>query len=172
MGWLECGVSPVEAEDVAQHSFETAAITMLLADHLKEEEIDQERALQLAIIHDWAEALTGDISREVSSQIGQEVKEGMAHRAIEDLVRDLPGEERYLKLWEEYSEGLTKESKLVLAADQLSVLVEATRLFERGEQSKELDKLWNEVREGVEKYVEEFPIIRELLDELNETHPA
>lgn len=170
IGWLECGFSLVEAEDVAQHSFETVVITMLLADRLKE--VDRERALVLAIIHDWAEALIGDISPEISSQISEEIKGWIGRKAMEDLIRNLSGGERYLELWEEYSKGRTKESRLVHAADKLSILVEANWWLQRGKRSKGLNKLWREVRKGTEEYVEEFPVVGELLRELDETSSA
>ncbi len=74
MGWLESDIDISEAEDVAQHSFETASITLVLSE-LLENEIDRGRALKMAIIHDWAESITGDFSRDMSSQLGEDIKE-------------------------------------------------------------------------------------------------
>lgn len=172
LGWLESGIHPSEAEDVAQHSFETSTITLLLADSL-EEGVDSERALRMAIIHDWPEAVTGDLSREVSEEIGPEVKEKIEEKAMEDLLeKGVLDRKGHLEIWREYSERKTKESRLVHAADRLSVLVEASELFRRGERSEKLKEIWKTVREELNAFVEEFPVLEDLLPRLDENYPS
>ena len=60
-GWLLRGVRPCES--IADHSYGVAVTVMLLCDALRAAgvEVDGERALRLALVHDVPEAKTGDI---------------------------------------------------------------------------------------------------------------
>jgi putative hydrolases of HD superfamily len=61
-GWLDRGVRPLQVESVADHSFGVALLAWACALQRRAEgaAIDPERVLILAIIHDLAEAETGD----------------------------------------------------------------------------------------------------------------
>ncbi len=166
MGWLEGGVDPSEVEDVAQHSFETCAITLILADSL-DEKIDVERALRMAIVHDWAEALTGDFSRDISESIGSEMKENIEESVMEEILSsEIPNREAYLDSWQEYSNRESKEAKLVRIADLLSVLAEASELSRIGKQSKKLEEIESTTREELSTFFEDFPFLEDLVEEL------
>lgn len=170
MGWLEGGINPSEVEDVAQHSFETVTITLLLADSL-DEGIDVERALKMAVIHDWPEAITGDFSREISEQIGVEFKENIEEKVMENLLEsDISGREDYLEIWKEYSEMKTKEARIVRMADLLSILFEADGLFRRGERSEKLREIRETSREELDPFIEDFPILGDLLEGLDKSY--
>src|SRR5262245_57028480 len=63
-GWIDRGVPVGEAESVADHSFRVALLAWLAA-HLAAADdpaLDVDRVLALALIHDLAEALTGDLT--------------------------------------------------------------------------------------------------------------
>lgn len=168
MGWLESGISSSEAEDVAQHSFETATITLLLTGSL-ESEVDNERALKMAIVHDWAESITGDLSKGVSDQIGSEVKGQIEEEVMENLLTDeVPDREEYLGIWREYNELRSREAKLVRVADKLSILFEASELFQRGERSEKLRKIWETTMDELEPFEDSFPVLEDFVRELEE----
>ncbi len=167
MGWLESDIDISEAEDVAQHSFETASITLVLSE-LLENEIDRGRALKMAIIHDWAESITGDFSRDMSSQLGEDIKERIEEKAMEKLLNDDILGEDYLCIWKEYTKGKTPESKIVFLADRLSILVEANRLFEEGKKSEKLKEIQRTVREEISPYLREFPELKGLIKKIDE----
>ncbi|TDA30849.1 MAG: hypothetical protein DSO03_05925, partial [Hadesarchaea archaeon] len=57
-GWVLRGFFP--AEDVAQHSFEVCSLSLLLSLELKGR-VNLEKVLTMAVLHDWPEALTGDL---------------------------------------------------------------------------------------------------------------
>ncbi|MDF2757844.1 MAG: domain containing 2, partial [Thermomicrobiales bacterium] len=61
-GWLDRGLDAHRVESVADHSFGVALLAWVCALQRQAEgtPIDPERVLQLAIIHDLAEAKTGD----------------------------------------------------------------------------------------------------------------
>lgn len=172
-GWLLCNVSMSEVEDVAQHTFDVAAITLLLADELERggRKLDRERALSMAVVHDWAEASIGDFSYTALKHLGPAgTKKRIEKRALEDLLGGLPNKEKYQELWKEYGEKRTPEAKLVHAADYLSMLVQAVKYGERGNRSRELDELWQAVQADLKPYVAEFSPVRELTRELDKRY--
>jgi len=165
-GWLFCNVPLSEVEDVAQHSFDVAAITLLLMDELERPgaKLDHQRALSMAILHDWAEASVADFPYTALKYLRPEdAKKRMEGRALEDLLRNLPGGGRYLKLWKEYSEKRTPEAKLVHAADYISMMVQAIKYKERGNRSKELDELWRALHADLKPYMAEFKPVKDLV---------
>jgi putative hydrolase of HD superfamily len=168
-GWLLCNVPLGEAEDVAQHTFDVAAITLLLADEVERTgtKLNRERAFSMAVAHDWAEASIGDFPYTALKHLGPaSMKKSIEERALEDILRELPDKEKYMGLWREYSEKRTDEAKLVHAADYLSMLVQAVKYHERGHRSRELDELWHAVEKDLRPYTEEFPQIKGLVVEL------
>ncbi|KXB04073.1 hypothetical protein AKJ47_00835 [candidate division MSBL1 archaeon SCGC-AAA261G05] len=169
MGWLESGIPPSEAEDVAQHSFETTSITILIGDQLQRKgvEINLGRAIEMAVIHDWSEAIMGDLSREVSLELGEEIKNDLEEESLEELVGELPDGEKYLELWREYLGGESIEARLVKSADLLSILVELINYRDRGWGNEQLNEIWDNVRGELATYGEEFAPVGELLVELD-----
>lgn len=172
-GWLLCNVPLTDVEDVAQHTFDVAAITLLLVDELERrgKKLDRERALSMAVVHDWAEASIGDFPYTALKHLGPTgTKKRIEKRALEYLLGKLPNKEKYLKLWREYSEKRTLEAKLVHAADYLSMLVQAVKYRERGNRSKELDELWRAVHKDIKIYEKELPPVMALIKELDERY--
>jgi len=172
-GWLFCDVPLSEVEDVAQHTFEVAAITLLLMDELERSgvKLDRQRALSMAILHDWAEALVADFPYTALKYLeAEDAKKRMEGRALEDLLRNLPSGGRYLKLWKEYSEKRTPEAKLVHAADYISMMVQAIKYKERGNHSKELDELWRALHADLKLYMAEFKPVKDLVKEFDKRY--
>jgi putative hydrolase of HD superfamily len=172
-GWLLCGIPLSEVEDVAQHSFEVAAITLLLADEIESSgsKVDRHRALSMAVMHDWAEALVADFPYTALKYLeSNDVKKRMERKALEDLLRDLPKKEVYLKLWQEYTERRTPEARLIHAADYLSMMVQAIKHRDRGNRSRELDELWRALKEDLKPYLKEFKPVRELVEEFDKRY--
>lgn len=171
MGWLESGISTSRTEDVAQHSFETTAITLIIVDFL-EREINSEKALRMAIVHDWAEAVTGDFSKDVSTQLSYEVKEDIEERVMKSvLMEGVPNKKKYLDLWKEYNKKETLEAKIVRFSDLMSILLEAKSLFDEGESSEKLEDIWDSTLKEAKSFTEEFPFLSDLIQSLSEDYP-
>lgn len=172
-GWLLCNVPLGEVEDVAQHTFDVMAITLVLTDELQRvgKKLDRERALSMAVVHDWAEASMGDFPYTALKYLGPaSTKRRFEKKAFEDLLDKLPNKEKYPKLWQEYSEKRSPEAKLVHAADYLSMLVQAVKYRERGNRSRELDELWQAVCKDLKSYVEEFSAVKNLVTEFKKRY--
>jgi len=168
-GWLLCNVYLKEVEDVAQHSFDVAAITFLLSGELEQKgmKLDAGRAMSMAIIHDWAEALVGDFPYPAVKHLGSRKKKNeMERSALKEMLQGISKGGDYLKLWDEYAEKRSPEAKLVQAADYLSMLLQAIKYRERGNRSRELNVLWKAVRSDLAPYEKYFNPVRELVRDL------
>ena len=115
-------------ESVAEHSFYTAYYVSLLCDLLVKVDIqiNREKAITMALIHDTEEMFSGDIlnpfkhySNEVKEAI-QRVNEEVIPQMYEGLPDDM--KEKYIGLWNEESQGESTEAQLVKIADRLSLL--------------------------------------------------
>ncbi|MCH8048533.1 HD domain-containing protein [Patescibacteria group bacterium] len=115
-------------ESVAEHSFYTAYYVSLLCDLLAKVDIqiNREKAITMALIHDTEEMFSGDIlnpfkhySNEVKEAI-QRVNEEVIPQMYEGLPDDM--KEKYIGLWNEESQGESTEAQLVKIADRLSLL--------------------------------------------------
>lgn len=142
-GWTLRGQMP-GAETVAAHSYGVVVTAMLLADEIarREVDVDVERVLRLAVLHDWAEARTGDLPRAVLHYYGAEARRAAEEHAFSDIVKPLGAAqaERMSRLYEEYEERATLEARLVKAADIIDLLAQALT-FERAG-ARGLDEFW------------------------------
>jgi putative hydrolase of HD superfamily len=146
-GWVLRGLAP-GAESVAAHSYGVAFAAMLLADEVRARgvAVDTERVLRIALLHDLAEARTGDMPRTMALYYGAEARRSAERAAFADMMRGL-GEGRgadYVKLHEDYEARETLESRLVKAADIVDLLAQALS-FERAG-ARELGEFWEGAR--------------------------
>lgn len=94
-GWVKSRIrSP---ETVAEHSFRTAVMAMILAPQLG---IDQLKSMKMAIIHDIGEANIGDIITMIGRKIvfDPKLKLAVERKAIENIFSLIDGKE-YIKLY-------------------------------------------------------------------------
>jgi putative hydrolase of HD superfamily len=138
-GWLLRGVRPCES--VADHSFGVALITMMLVDGTRATglEVDGERALRMAILHDAPEARLGDVPMPVKSALLDEVLSDVEAM----LVRSMLGEAAHA-LWTELEEGCSVEARIVRVADKAHMLLKALA-YERAGRGR-LDEFWSDAR--------------------------
>jgi len=158
-GWLLRGVS--NPESIADHSYRVALITLFLADELKARgvEIDVERALKIAVLHDLAEARVTDIPLTAQYYLDKGRAEKKA--AMELFVKTSNPKE-YFRLWREYEEGLSLEGRLVKFADKLEMLVQALEYEKAG--FRDLDEFWGALESLREsEFYEHF---RDIVEEL------
>jgi putative hydrolase of HD superfamily len=147
-GWVLRGLAP-GAESVAAHSYGVAFTAMLLADEVRARgvEVNVERVLRVALLHDLAEARTGDMPRTMALYYGAEARRAAERAAFDDMVRELGAGRAadYGVLHEDYEARASLEARLVKAADIVDLLAQAL-VFERAG-VRELGEFWEGVRE-------------------------
>jgi putative hydrolase of HD superfamily len=97
--------------------------------------VDGERVLRMALLHDAAEAFTGDVP--------MPAKTPELDRALEEAEAALLGgvlSKEQLVLWAEAEGGQTLESRIVKAADKVQMLIKALT-YERQRRGR-LDEFW------------------------------
>ena len=160
MGWRVRGVT--DGESVADHSYAVALIAMLLADRMKLD-IDVEKVLRIAILHDLSEHMLGDIHAPASKFLGEDVKETAELRIMENLFREYEGGEDYVALWREFAERSSVEGKLVRAADKIEMFTQAFQYEAAG--NRMLDDFWDYVENTKDfDFAEVEDLFRELLE--------
>jgi len=106
-------------ESVAEHSWRTAIMAMLVADEFPD--VNIEKVIKICLIHDFGEAVTGDIPAFNKTKQDEETED----LAIADLLKLLPDSLalEFSELYKEISEFNTPEAKLFKALDNLEGLI-------------------------------------------------
>src|SRR4029079_7769622 len=126
-GWTLRGL-PNGTESVASHSFGVGVAAMLLADEVKARglEVDCERVLRMALLHDWSEARVGDMPRTASNYFGADARKRAESLAFSDMLGGAgSAAAQYKELFADYEERRSLEARLVKAADVIDLLVQA-----------------------------------------------
>jgi len=130
-GWQLRGVDAPES--VAAHAWGVAYLVLALGDRFRGDlpGVDLDRALRLAVVHDAAEAETGDIATRADStadSVDPDAKERAEREAMRDLAAPLP--DRVRDAWEDYESRESPEAILVKECDLLDVCLQAV-VYER-----------------------------------------
>lgn len=158
-GWAD-RLSVEDPESVADHSFSAAMLGMVLADELG---LDAEKTLRMALLHDIAEARTGDIT---PGSMGRDEKLNLERAAMRDMLSKLPPElqGRYGDAWEEYAAQATPEAQLVGQVDKLEMALQASIYAAKGHPAEGLEPFLQTARERIT-----HPRLKELLSEIERT---
>jgi putative hydrolase of HD superfamily len=142
-GWTLRGL-PNGTESVAAHSFGVGVTAMILADKIKTRglDLDLERVLKMALLHDWAETRVGDMPRTATNYFGADIRKAAETRAFADVVANLDGTQfNYKEIYHDYEQRESLEARLVKAADVIDLLLQAYTLERAG--AKGLDEFWD-----------------------------
>ncbi|OGD87646.1 hypothetical protein A3A54_01400 [Candidatus Curtissbacteria bacterium RIFCSPLOWO2_01_FULL_39_62] len=125
-GFIALGFKRNEADSVAAHSWSTAMLVYLLATELKKqgERIDVDKAVKMALFHDMAETIVGDVGTFVKGMARGAFSE-IEKEGLEYLVKDLPSNKEIVDLVEEYMKRKTLEARICKVADNLDALAQA-----------------------------------------------
>jgi putative hydrolases of HD superfamily len=142
-GWVEVGVD--YPESIADHSYRTAIIAMLLSDL---NGLDSGTMICMALLHDIAEARVGDLTPAQKNINPNWVQR--ENDALHSLMSLLPQElqKRYTSTMKDYSDGNSVEARLVHAADKLDMLLKAIEYDSKGVNEEKLKKFMHVSFEG------------------------
>ncbi len=153
----------VDGESVTEHSWHVLFLVWALAPRVPE--VDERRAVEMALIHDLAELRVGDLPRTASRYFPAGAKKAAETAAIAELLAPLP--ERVQELFADYERGTSPEAKLVKACDKLQLMLKVT-VYERWGAGG-LAEFW----ENPDNFPDGgFPVVRELFEELRRRREA
>lgn len=122
---LKCNVrhswtSTGRRESVAEHSWRLAMYAMLLEKDFPD--LDMGKVIRMCLIHDWGEAVTGDIPAFIKTGADKKTEE----EAVEAMLALLPEDIRsgVALLFDEMRRQETEEAKLYKALDRMEAVVQ------------------------------------------------
>lgn len=121
-GWLRRGIRPEQCESVAEHTFGVALLTLILVDSYFPE-LDREKALRMALLHDLGEVYAGDLTP--ADRVPSGEKRRRERSSVVRVLGALDRGEEYIALWEEYERGDTPEARLIRQVDRLEMGLQA-----------------------------------------------
>ncbi|KAF7036858.1 hypothetical protein CFC21_047384 [Triticum aestivum] len=135
-GWINHSIKG--SESIADHMYRMALMA-LIADDLPA--VNRERCIKIAIVHDIAEAIVGDITP--SDGIPKAEKSRREQEALNEMCEVLGGgstAEEIKGLWEEYENNSSVEANLVKDFDKVEMILQALE-YEK-EHGKVLDEFF------------------------------
>lgn len=154
-GWINHKVP--DPESVADHSFRTAIMAMVLAPRLG---VNVEKSIKMALIHDVGESKIGDVVIMEGKQYLPNASEKleMEAKAFKQIFSLIDGDE-YVSLFNEFEEEKTKEARLIKSLDKLEMALQAY------EYEKQTNIDLQDFFESADVLVKE-PALREILAEI------
>ncbi|KAH4228272.1 5'-deoxynucleotidase [Parastagonospora nodorum] len=125
-GWQRFGIPAPES--ISDHMYRMSIITMLAPASLSSK-LDMAKCCRMALIHDMAEALVGDItpvdpvSKEEKSRRESETMDYICEKLLGKVGGGLNGVE-VRKIWQEYEDSETSESLFVHDVDKIELLLQ------------------------------------------------
>ncbi|MEM4377910.1 MAG: HD domain-containing protein [Candidatus Nitrosotenuis sp.] len=126
-GWInKLGLQ--DPESVADHCFSTAVIAMILS---AKKNLDTTKIIKMSLLHDLAEAITGDLTPD---DIPKLKKIEMENSAMAQILSNLDNSQKleYSSIWNEYQKNSSKEAKLLHQIDKLEMAMQANVYRKKG----------------------------------------
>jgi len=140
-GWVKRKV-PSRIESVAEHSFRAAVLGLLLND----DSLDVGRVVSMALVHDLAECIAGDIAPDQG--ISDDEKRKLEEDAMQKILGELQiptAHEKLMELWQEYEARETPEGKAVKDLDRFEMVIQANE-YELRHPELDLSEFFTSVR--------------------------
>jgi putative hydrolase of HD superfamily len=156
-GWKLRGID--RPESVADHSFRLALLALVLAPRA-EPPVDLHRCVAMALVHDLAESIVGDITPYDGVPAEEKRRrEEEAMRRLDSLAEGAG----LLALWAEYDAAETAEARFVKELDKLETAMQAAEYAGNGAAPA---AGLSEFRQNAERRLA-LPVTRALLDALS-----
>ncbi|MEM2924670.1 MAG: HD domain-containing protein [Methanocellales archaeon] len=148
MGWVRVGVE--EPESVAEHSFFLVLLAMVLG---KKFNLNCEKLMKMAILHDLGEIETGDITPYDDKAEEKRLQERRSTEALLLLLSDV----EFLDIWMEYQSLASQEALFLKQLDKLEMAFQAL-IYEEIYSNLNFESFWDTARAEVK-----IPELAELL---------
>ena len=115
-------------ESVADHSYSTAIMSMVLSDL---EGLDTEKIIKMALLHDLAESIVGDI---IPDKMNDERKINIENKAMLQILENLPSNvsQQYIVLWDDFQKNSSTEANFIHEIDKLEMVFQAKFYLDKG----------------------------------------
>ncbi|XP_074578054.1 5'-deoxynucleotidase hdd1-like isoform X2 [Curcuma longa] len=120
-GWINHGIN--HPESIADHMYHMALMSLIAGDIPG---VDRERCIKIAIIHDIAEAIVGDITP--SDGVPKVEKSRREQEALNEMCKILGGgliADEIQELWQEYENNSSTEANIVKDFDKVEMILQA-----------------------------------------------
>ncbi|XP_042989806.1 5'-deoxynucleotidase HDDC2 isoform X1 [Carya illinoinensis] len=135
-GWVRKEIK--DPESIADHMYRMGLMALIASDIPG---VDRNKCIKMAIVHDIAEAIVGDITP--SDGISKAEKSQREREALDHMCKLLGGGSRAQEigeLWSEYEENSSPEAKVVKDLDKVEMILQA--LEYENEQGKDLEEFF------------------------------
>ncbi|PON99281.1 Ribonuclease Y [Trema orientale] len=135
-GWVRRDVK--DPESIADHMYRMGLMALIASDIPG---VDRDKCIKMAIVHDIAEAIVGDITP--SDGISKTEKSRREREALDHMCKLLGGGSRAKEideLWMEYEQNSSPEAKIVKDFDKVEMILQA--LEYENEQGKDLNEFF------------------------------
>ncbi|XP_017795715.1 PREDICTED: HD domain-containing protein 2 [Habropoda laboriosa] len=160
-GWVVRNIP--EPETIAGHMYRMAMLSFLVDN---EENLDKVKIMQMALIHDLAECIVGDITPHCG--VPPDEKHRLEDEAMEDISKLLgdkgPG---ILEMFREYEKQESPEAKYVKDLDRLDLIMQAYEYEKRDNALGELEEFFTATTGKIR-----HPFIKKMASEITETRQA
>lgn len=150
-----------DPESVAEHSFRTGFIAMVLSDKLGDN-LDRDKLIRMALIHDIGEIVTGDIVVQRGEVIDLKLrdnKEEQERIGIKHIFDQIQEGNIYAEIFEEMIARKSPEAKIFWQFDKLELAFTALEYEE--EQDKQLDEFFLDANTHMKE-----PLLKEILNKI------
>ncbi|KAM7272027.1 hypothetical protein ACFE04_031241 [Oxalis oulophora] len=120
-GWINQGIKG--SESIADHMYRMSLMALIARDIPG---VDRDRCIKIAIVHDIAEAIVGDITP--SDGVPKAEKSRLEQAALNEMCKVLGGGMRadeIQELWAEYENNASLEANLVKDFDKVEMILQA-----------------------------------------------
>ena len=141
-------------ETVAEHSFFVATYVMEL---YKDYKFDLNKAVQMAIIHDFAESFIGDITLSTKTMC-PDLVEAVSNAEKEVMFQNFPS--FIYELYREYEQRTSVESLIVKLADTLQVRQYAGNEIELGNNSITMRSIFSRAVDDIDLFERKLAVYK------------
>ena len=112
------------------------------------EGLNSEKIIKMALLHDLAESVIGDITPD---QITKNEKINKENLAMKQILKNLPSKiaEPYFEIWNEYQKNSSQEAKLIHDIDKLEMAFQAKFYQNNGISKEKLQTFFNTAKKKI-----------------------
>ncbi|GBP68843.1 HD domain-containing protein 2 [Eumeta japonica] len=157
-GWVLLDIN--DCESIAGHMYRMGLMTFLLTDENNPTNLDRFKCLQIALVHDLAECIVGDITPHCG--VTPEEKHRREDEAMKEIsaLTGIAGDKMY-EMYKEYENQSSPEAKFAKDLDRYDMILQAFEYEKRECTPRKLQEFFN-ATEGKFNH----PFIKSLVEEL------